>query len=124
MYDTYYTYPENHSRSRPFFLEFKRFEKDGLLNFQLFQANYIFSERGQREYLDKVCKGMKPEERDLMERINNPEGHPWNLSFEGEVWEKNLVALATEKMLKFMVDAMNDKYEKEVYPAINNAEPA
>lgn len=109
----YKNYPETSSRNRPFFIEFsKPIWNNDLPNFKLFKTNYTYSQKGYKIFLDAICRNLKPEEKELMSRIHSPEGHPFSLH-EGKVTGEDVIALTSERMLKFIVDAMNDKYEKD-----------
>lgn len=92
-------YPKNYSHSRPFFVEITK--EENKKTFQLFRANYLYSEK-EWEKLDKVP-------------LLNNEVHPWNLGLEGELLDEkypNSVTFWREDFVKFMVDCLNNEFEK------------
>lgn len=93
-------YPEKHSQSRPFFVEIRT--ENNIKSFQLFQANYFYTE----EEWETVSK----------HPFLNNEVHPWNLGLEGDLIDiryPDSVCFWKEDFIKFVVDAMNDKFEKD-----------
>ncbi len=104
-------YPETNSRKRPYFIEIHTHD-DGKQEVRMFCSHYFYSEK-QLKLLQKD------------EPFISGEGHPWNLNVYQELTTNpNSITLWKESMLQFVIDAMNDKYEREIYPAITNAEPA
>ena len=95
-------YPDKHSHQRPFWAEIETFE--GAKFVQMFQANYI---PGEHHW----PKGME-----VLEWMGHACGecHPWNLDLEGSLFDRpGIVSFWATPFIKFVVDAMNDKYEKE-----------
>lgn len=85
MADKFYTYPETYSPDRPFFLEI--WERNGKTTYQTFRAQYL-------DY-------------------NKYEVHPWNLGLEGEFVNSDYISFFTKDFLKYTVDALNDKFERD-----------
>ncbi len=82
---TYYTYPQQREGDQLFYIEFHQWEGRPKI-FKIMQRHFFESE------------DLHPLK----------EGHGWNL-WEGEVGKDNTFQLNTEKYLKFLIDALNEK---------------
>lgn len=92
---TFETYPEDYSPSRPFHVEIQT-KEDGTRSVRLFKGQY---------YADAAYPDFNPE----------GEVHPWNLGIYGNLIEtKGIVSFWTQEFLEYLVNSLNDKYEKEI----------
>jgi hypothetical protein len=97
---TFKTYPEDYSKTRPFHVEFQ-IKENGVKSIRLLKANYYESE---------VVLPFNP----------TGEVHPWNLGLYGDLVKTNgCICFWTEEFLRFMIDALNDKFEKEARKEFN-----
>lgn len=87
-------YPKSYSKQRPFFVEIQ--EENGVKSIRVFKANYMFDTTPWNE---------------------TGEAHPWNLDVYTDLIDTDKYPAAItfwkEDFVKWVIDAMNDKYEKE-----------
>lgn len=110
-------YPEKRTEVRPFYVELNQDKESDPVNIRVFREQWIVPPSQLEEQLRKDVEGKIFSENELhwARMCNN--GHPWNL----DVYEKliniqiypHAVTFWREDFIKWVIDAMNDKYEKE-----------
>jgi hypothetical protein len=98
-------YPEEKNNEiNPFYVEFHQFD-NGPITWTLFKEQSIYSDE-QWESIQKETN------RDFDMFKLTRWGHPWNLG-GGEVDRDGCMGF-TKDFLKFMVEALNEKYQREI----------
>jgi hypothetical protein len=96
-------HPIKRSNKRPFYVEITT--ENDVKNIRVFKSHFLYSEEKWEE--------MKATNHPLMQN----EVHPWNLDVYEELVDlkkyPNIITFWTEPFVKFMIDALNDKYERE-----------
>lgn len=90
-------YPKNYSKRRPFFVEIQ--EENGVKSIRVFKTHYI-SKPTQR---NETGFGALPPNLDVYAELIHTNKYLATITF----WKEDFV--------KWVIDAMNDKYEKDNY---------
>ncbi len=97
-------------KNPPYYIEFTDWDNGKPETWRFFRRQYLMEEA---QYLE-FCKqqGLDPKDDTNMLKIGSIEVHPWQLS-SGDVADVGLICMETKQFLCLMVDALNEKYERE-----------
>lgn len=107
-YEFYPSYNDNEI-GPIYYIEFYRGPGELKKNWTLFKRRFIYSDEEWKKIKETRQLGNDP-----LVMLN--EGHPWNLGSGVLNDYENAVSMNTQTFLKFMVDALNEKVNRDTKP--------